>query len=53
MKPGEIPAKEAGEKAMKDVMDFLSAARPWIGMGLLLAVFFAYSERKKAKKEKE
>ena len=33
---------------MKDVMDFLSAALPWIGMGLALAVFFAlYAAKEK------
>ena len=32
---------------MKDIMDFLSAALPWICMGLLLAIFFAQSTRKK------
>ena len=32
---------------MKDVMDFLSAALPWISIGLLLAIFFAQSARKK------
>ena len=35
---------------MKDVMDFLSAALPWICIGLLLAIFFAQSARKKNKK---
>ena len=32
---------------MNDVMDFLSAALPWICMGLLLAIFFAQSSRRK------
>lgn len=32
---------------MKNVMDFLSAALPWICIGLLLAIFFAQSARKK------
>ena len=32
---------------MKDVMDFLSAALPWICIGLLLAIFFAQSSWKK------
>ena len=32
---------------MKDVLDFLSAALPWICIGLLLAIFFAQSARKK------
>ena len=34
---------------MENVYDFLSAALPWIAMGLLLAVFFA----KRGKEEKE
>ena len=40
---------------MKDVMDFLPAALPWICIGLLLAVFFAKEARKKkdSKKKKE
>ena len=32
---------------MKNVMDFLSAALPWISIGLLLAIFFAQSARRK------
>ena len=32
---------------MKDIADFLSAALPWICMGLLLAVFFAQNGRRK------
>ena len=32
---------------MKNVMDFLSAALPWISIGLLLAIFFVRSARKK------
>lgn len=37
---------------MKNVMDFLSAALPWITIGLLLAIFFAQNaRRKKDKKE--
>ena len=32
---------------MKDIMDFVSAALPWISIGLLLAIFFARSARKK------
>ena len=32
---------------MKELMDFISAALPWICMGLLLAIFFAQSARKK------
>ncbi len=36
---------------MKNVMDFLSAALPWIGMGLALAVFFVlYAVKDKKKK---
>ena len=39
---------------MKDVFDFLSAALPWICIGLLLAIFFAQSaRRKKGNKKKE
>ena len=37
---------------MKDVMDFLSAALPWICMGLLLAIFFAQSAHKKKDSKK-
>ena len=33
-------------------MDFLSAALPWICIGLLLAIFFAQSTRKKKGKKK-
>lgn len=32
---------------MKGVLDFLSAALPWISIGLLLAIFFVKSARKK------
>ena len=32
---------------MKGILDFLSAALPWISIGLLLAIFFAKSARKK------
>ena len=32
---------------MEAVLDFLHAALPWISIGLLLAVFFARSARKK------
>ena len=32
---------------MKNVLDFLSAALPWVCIGLLLAIFFARSARKK------
>ena len=39
---------------MKDVMDFLLAALPWICMGLLLAIFLAKSDQeKKGKKKKD
>lgn len=39
---------------MKNVMDFLSAALPWICIGLLLAIFFAQSaQRKKRNKSNE
>ena len=34
---------------MQNVMDFLSAALPWICLGLLLAVFFVRAERAKKK----
>ena len=37
---------------MNDVMDFLSAALPWISLGLLLAIFFAQSGRKKTENKK-
>ena len=43
-----------GESNSGVVMDFLSAALPWICMGLLLAIFFAKSIReKKDSKKKE
>ena len=35
---------------MKNFTDFLSAALPWICIGLLLAIFFAQNARKKNKK---
>ena len=35
---------------MKNILVFLSAALPWICMGLLLAIFFAQSARKNNKK---
>ena len=38
---------------MKDVMDFLLAALPWISMGLLLAIFFVQSARKKKGNKKK
>lgn len=36
---------------MENVLDFLRAALPWIAVGLLLAVLFARSARKKKNKE--
>ena len=36
---------------MENVFDFLRAALPWIAVGLLLAVFFARSARKKKGEE--
>ena len=38
------------ENNTRVVVDFLSAALPWICMGLLLAIFFAQNARKKNKK---
>ena len=38
---------ENKQTTMKDFMDFLSAALPWLCMGLLLAIFFAKSAQKK------
>ena len=39
---------------MKNMMDFLSAALPWISIGLLLAIFFAQNtQKKKGNKENE
>ena len=35
------------------VMDFLSAALPWICIGLLLAIFFAQGARKKKDNKKQ
>ena len=32
---------------MTEIMDFLSAALPWVSIGLLFAIFFAQSARKK------
>ena len=32
---------------MENIIDFINAALPWIAIGLLLAVFFARSSRKK------
>ena len=34
-------------------MDFLSAALPWLSIGLLLAIFFAQSAKKKNGSKKE
>ena len=38
---------------MKNFADFMSAALPWIAMGLLLAIFFARAAHGKKKKEKK
>ena len=38
---------------MKDILDFLSAALPWICIGLVLAIFFAKSVRKKKDSKKK
>ena len=38
---------------MKNVMDFLSAALPWICIGLLLAIFFVKGTRKKKDNKKK
>ena len=38
---------------MKEFTDFMSAALPWICMGLLLAIFFAQNARKKKNVSKE
>ena len=37
---------------MEKMTDFLSAALPWICMGLLLAIFFAQSARKEKENKK-
>lgn len=37
---------------MKDIFDFLSAALPWISIGLLLAIFFAQNAQRKKKNKK-
>ncbi len=37
---------------MENIIDFINAALPWIAIGLLLAVFFARSSRKKKNDEK-
>lgn len=39
------------EDNMNNIIDFSSAALPWICVGLLLAVFFAHSGRKKKDKK--
>ena len=36
-----------------DITAFISAALPWIAMGLLLAIFFARAVRGKKEKKKE
>ena len=38
---------------MKDILGFLSAALPWICIGLLLAIFFAQNARKKKDSKKK
>ena len=38
---------------MKEIMDFMSAALPWICMGLLLAIFFVKNARKKKEDKKK
>lgn len=38
---------------MDSTFDFLSAALPWITMGLLLAIFFARAAHGKTKEEKK
>ena len=38
---------------MEAVYDFLRAALPWIAMGLLLAVFFARSAKRKKDEDKK
>ena len=38
---------------MENIVDFMSAALPWIAMGLLLAVFFARGFKAKKDKEKK
>ena len=37
---------------MKDILDFISAVLPWICIGLLLAIFFVQSVRKKKNNKK-
>lgn len=38
---------------MEAVLDFLRAALPWVTMGLLLAVFFARSAKRKKDEDKK
>ena len=38
---------------MDNIFDFMSAALPWIAMGLLLAIFFAKAAHEKKDKEKK
>ena len=38
---------------MRNVVDFLTAALPWLCMGLLFAIFFAQSDRKKKENKKK
>lgn len=38
---------------MTAVMDFLSAAAPWIAIGLFLAVFFVQASKKKVAKAED
>ncbi len=38
---------------MENIIDFMSAALPWISMGLLLAIFFARAPHGKKGKEKK
>ena len=38
---------------MDKLYDFMSAALPWIAMGLLLAIFFVRAARQKKAKEKK
>ena len=38
---------------MENIFDFMSAALPWIAMGLLLAIFFARAAHMKKKDEKK
>lgn len=36
---------------MENIFDFMSAALPWISMGLLLAIFFAKAAHGKQEKD--